>query len=97
MKAFHPDFRGKITDKDMQWEGCICVDMKFSHSDPLIRRCGERTMSPYSLETLRLIEEYGSEEEEKSVDLEEEIVEAANTDQAGPEASRHATRTTKHH
>ncbi|KAG9659554.1 hypothetical protein KCU95_g11802, partial [Aureobasidium melanogenum] len=70
-----------VADKDMQWEDCICVDMEFSHSDPLIRRRGERTMSLYSLETQRFIEEYGSEEEDEPIDLEEEIVEVANTDQ----------------
>lgn len=65
---------GKTADQDMQWEDCICVDIEFSHSDPLIRRRGERTTSPYTLETFRLIEEYGSEEEDEPVNMKNEIV-----------------------
>lgn len=71
----------------MQWEDCICVDMEFSHSDPLIRpRRGERMMSPYSLETLRLIEEYGSEEEDEPIDTEEGISYAEETGQPALQA-----------
>ncbi|KAH0363842.1 hypothetical protein KCU65_g7113, partial [Aureobasidium melanogenum] len=65
--------------------------MEFSHSDPLIRRRGERTMGPYTLETLRLIEEYGSEEEVEPVDLEDGTAGAGDIGQSALQAETEAS------
>lgn len=86
----------------MQWADCICVDMEFSHSDPLIRpRRGERMMSPYSLETLRLVEEYGSEEEDESIHLNADSTEVGDADriisQAGSSQGHQCNSAMKYH